>query len=357
MKLLILTQKLDKNDDLLGFFHGWAAEFAKHCEKATVIALGAGEYDLPGNVKVLSLGKEKAGSKFKRVGYLLKFYKYIWQERQNYDAVFVHMNKEYVILGGWYWRLLGKRIAFWYVHKQAGPGLRLAEKMANVIFTASPESFNLKSAKLKIIGHGIDLAKFSHEPEAKNNKNFKIIYVGRISQIKNQKLLIEAANILVNTRGVKNIKVDLVGGPVFENDNSYKNELTERIRGSQLENFTRFSGSVPNKDLADIYAQADLSVNLSPTGGMDKAVLESMAAGLPVIAYNKTFSSLLAGHDDLLLKNLEAGELAGKITELMKLLPEQRRTIGLNLRNKIIQDYGLANLINKIVDQLSRGND
>jgi len=39
MKLLIITQKVDINDDVLGFMHGWIAEFAKHCEKLTVICL------------------------------------------------------------------------------------------------------------------------------------------------------------------------------------------------------------------------------------------------------------------------------------------------------------------------------
>ncbi|MEK7538915.1 MAG: hypothetical protein AAB552_03680 [Patescibacteria group bacterium] len=58
MKLLILTQKVDQNDDILGFFHGWIREFAKHAEQVTVIALGVGEYDLPKNVRVFSLGKE-----------------------------------------------------------------------------------------------------------------------------------------------------------------------------------------------------------------------------------------------------------------------------------------------------------
>jgi len=74
MKLLIVTQKVDKNDDILGFFHGWIAEFAKHCEKITVIALGVGEYDLPRNVEVLSLGKEGGKSRLK---YILNFYKYM----------------------------------------------------------------------------------------------------------------------------------------------------------------------------------------------------------------------------------------------------------------------------------------
>ena len=41
MKILIITQKVDQNDDVLGFFHGWIAEFAKHCEQVTVYFLRA----------------------------------------------------------------------------------------------------------------------------------------------------------------------------------------------------------------------------------------------------------------------------------------------------------------------------
>ncbi|MBU2219890.1 hypothetical protein KJ665_01980, partial [Patescibacteria group bacterium] len=59
MRLLILTQKIDFNDDILGFMHGWVVEFAKHFESIIVIALGVGEYKLPENVRILSLGKEK----------------------------------------------------------------------------------------------------------------------------------------------------------------------------------------------------------------------------------------------------------------------------------------------------------
>ena len=51
MKLLIITQKVNKIDPILGFFHGWIIEFAKHFESITVICLEKGEYNLPvGNV-------------------------------------------------------------------------------------------------------------------------------------------------------------------------------------------------------------------------------------------------------------------------------------------------------------------
>src|SRR3989344_92970 len=112
-KILIVTQKVDKNDPILGFFHRWLEEFAKYFEKVTVICLEKGKCDLPQNVKVLSLGKENGRSKFK---YLKNFYHFIWQERENYEVVFVHMNEEYVLLAGLPWRLLGKRISMWRNH-------------------------------------------------------------------------------------------------------------------------------------------------------------------------------------------------------------------------------------------------
>ena len=108
MKLLICNEATDLNYPSLGFFFGWIAEFAKHCEQVTVISLGVGEYDLPGNVKVLSLGKEEGRNRGK---YVYRFYKYIFSERHNYDAVFVHMNPIYVLLGGVFWKILNKKIA------------------------------------------------------------------------------------------------------------------------------------------------------------------------------------------------------------------------------------------------------
>lgn len=352
LKLLIVTQKVDINDDLLGFFHDWIKKLADYCEQIIVICLQRGEYDLPKNVKVLSLGKEEGVSRFK---YIKKFYKYIWQERKNYDNVFVHMNKEYVILGGIFWRLWQKRIGFWYVHKRIGLKLRIAEKLTNVIFTASKESFKIKSKKVKVVGHGIDVEKFeSKKLEVRSeNKKFKIIYVGRISRIKNQELLIRAIDYLVNKQGIKNIRVDLTGSPVYENDEIYQIGLKELVQKKNLGPYINFIGSVPNKDMASVYNQADLSVNLCPTGGLDKAVLESMASGILVIALNKTFLNILKDFKDrLILENDDEKELAEKIKSLINLPPEERRETGQILREIVARYYSLDNLIKNILKNL-----
>ena len=79
MKLLIITQTVDINDQILGFFHRWVEEFAKHCEQITVICLEKGIHDLPQNVRVFSLGKEDFQLStfnfqlFQKVKYMLTF--------------------------------------------------------------------------------------------------------------------------------------------------------------------------------------------------------------------------------------------------------------------------------------------
>src|SRR3989338_6152195 len=115
--VLVLTQKMNREDPILGFFHGWMIELAKHADEVTIICLEKGFCRLPGNVRVLSLGKERG---VRRAGFIKNFIKAIWQDRKNYQSVFVHMNPEYVLLGGLLWRLSGKRVLLLYNHAAGG---------------------------------------------------------------------------------------------------------------------------------------------------------------------------------------------------------------------------------------------
>src|SRR3989344_4756264 len=127
MKLLILTQKIDKEDPVLGFFHGWVAKLAEKFEKISVICLQKGEFNLPNNVKVYSLGKKnKKLPVLSRAKYLTNFYRYILGLHADYDAVFVHMNQEYVVLGGWMWKLIRKKIYLWRNHTKGSVFTHLA---------------------------------------------------------------------------------------------------------------------------------------------------------------------------------------------------------------------------------------
>ena len=158
MSLLIITQKVDKNDGDLGFFHDWILEFAKQNDKVVVITQFVGVNNLPENVQIFSLGKEKGYSKIRQ---LFNFYKLLFRNSSKVDAVFAHMIPMWVVLGWPVFKLYRKKIYLWYVHKSVGIWLKIADKMVSKIFTASKESFRMSSEKVIIIGHGIDLNKFS----------------------------------------------------------------------------------------------------------------------------------------------------------------------------------------------------
>ena len=353
MNLLIVTQKVDINDPILGFFHDWILEFTKHCDKVTIICLEKGEYNLPDKVKVLSLGKEKKVSK---IAYILNFYKYIWQQRNNYDKVFVHMNPEYVVMGGVFWRMCRKKISLWYTHKQVTAKLRMAELLTDMIFTASKESFNLPSNKVKVFGHGISVVKFQGVANARKKINdiFNIVCVARISSIKNQELLIDAVNYLIKNLKVTQVKVEIVGAPIEESDEEYYQQLVKKIKKEELSEYIKFKGQVPHCKIAHILKGADLSINLCPTGGLDKVVLESMASGVITIVHNESFNSILGEFKELMtLQGSNPSELAEKINVLIKKSKKEKEIIAQKLQAIVARNHELKGLIRQITLQLN----
>jgi len=330
MRFLIITQKVDINDDNLGFFHGWIEEFARNCERVFVICLQKGEYDLPENVRILSLGKPASRAK-----YIYRFYSYVWRERKNYDAVFVHMNPEYVILGGLIWKLLNKRIYLWYTHKSVNLVLKIANWFVDKIFTASPESCRLKSEKIIITGHGIDIKKFQVSSFRFQDNTFRIITAGRIAKSKNLDILAEVAKILKNKNF--NFEIVIAGTPIFETDRIY----FEKIKN--LSDKINFVGAIPHRNIAEFYKSGDLFVNFSDTGSIDKSVLEAMASGLLVLTSNEAFKNILA-EKYFTSKNPE--EIAEKIIVLSRSEPD------LALRQYVVKNHNLETLIKKVLINL-----
>ena len=272
MKLLIITQVVDTEDSYLGFFVRWIEEFAKHVEQVEVICLKEGKHSLPANVRVHSLGKETGVS---RVKYVLNFYRYIWNLRHDYAAVFVHMNSEYIVLGGLLWRLWGKRIALWYTHKSINLKLRIAAAFADIIFTASKESFRLRTKKLHVMGHGIDTDFFS--PDASIVRGDWILSVGRLMKSKRHDLAIRRA-----VEEGKELRI-AGEGPERRHLETLGRELGARVQ---------FLGALTQLQLRDEYRKAGSLIHTSETGSLDKVVLEALACGLPVRTNDLALKSL-----------------------------------------------------------------
>lgn len=282
MKLLIITQKVDRNDDVLGFFHNWLVEFSGYYEKITVICLWEGEHNLPTNVKVLSLGKEKSPSLFK---YIYRFYWYILRERNNYDAVFVHMNQEYVLLGGLLWKLLGKKITMWRNHAKGNWMTSLAVFLSDKVFCTSPQSFTAKYKKTKIMPVGVDTGFFKPNSLIRKKKN-SILFLGRIDPVKNVDTFIEALKSLKDG-GIEFYAT--IAGSSSDKNADYEKKIRNKVSAFGLENSVTFTGAVSQPETLKLYREHELYVNLTPSGSMDKTIFEALASGSAVLVSNIFF--------------------------------------------------------------------
>jgi len=344
MKLLIITQKVDAEDDLLGFFVDWIRKFSERFDKVFVITLFKGNYNLPANVFVYSLGKERNNSKIAR---FWNFYKYLFKLVPESSGIFAHMSPIFAVAAWPVALIFRKRIVLWYLHRSVTFRLRLAEKLVYKIVTASKESLNIKSRKIVETGHGIDVGKFKTEREWLTGQTLKILSVGRISKIKNYETLIKTAKIL-RKKGV-DFEITIVGRPVMPPDFKYFAKLKKLIDDYKLTSKIKFIGFIPYSRISNYYQRADIFVNLAPKGGIDKVVLEAMAASLPVFVSNRAFSKDLEPYGNyLIFDDQDGADLAGKIINFLNMNPGRKREIARSLTDSVEKNHNLNNLIDKI---------
>ena len=136
---------------------------------------------------------------------------------------------------------------------------------------------------LVVVGRGVDTVRFSPKHRSQRLRQQwgvdadtrVMLYVGRLSPEKEVDVLIKSFHALQAQQGV-NIKFVIVGdGP-------------DRIRLSKMTTSKDviFMGSLGGHELATAYASADVFTFASQADTFGNVVLEAIASGLPVIAYD-----------------------------------------------------------------------
>lgn len=331
MKLLIVTQKINRNDPILGFFHGWIIEFVKHFESITVICLEKGEYNLPTNVKVLSLGKESGISRSK---YLFNFYKYIWQERSHYDVVFVHMNQEYILLGGIFWYLFGKKIYMWRNHHAGSFLTDIAAKFCKKVFCTSRFSYTAKYKKAVLMPVGINLELFKKNNSI-NRVEQSVLFLGRMAPIKRPDLLICAFAGLKKQN--LTFRASFYGDPLPK-DVDYYNNLKQMVTHFDLQDSVKFYSGIPNEQTVRVYNGHEIFMNLSTSGMYDKTIFEAMACGCLILASNNNLKNIV--DHSLIFNEGDLNDLQEKLKYLLNL--------NFDKKNKILENLSTVTFTNSL---------
>lgn len=334
MKLLIVTQKVDRTDPILGFFHRWLEAFAQHGETITVIGQYVGAYELPHNVSVVSLEKEKGRGTFSQI---LRFWKFCISHRASYDQVFVHMTPIWIILGAPIWLVLGKKMYLWYEIKRGGFKLKLALLFVKKVFAASKHGLPSVSRKQVTTGHGIDIDLFDRNPEAREAGH--LVAVGRVTRIKHCEVLLRALAELPDCR------LTIAGGTVTEEDKAYEAELRSLMHRLSIADRVEM-GWVSPEEMPTLLHRADVFVHASQ-GGFDKAVLQAMACGTPVITTSEAAASALPPECCATSETV-----ADQTAKLLALSADQRLRLGGTLRAIVEEDHSVNQCIERLVHEM-----
>lgn len=181
----------------------------------------------------------------------------------------------------------------------------------------------IPAEKLAVVPYGVDLSLFS-PPSAgiPAGDGFRILYVGRIGQLKGIGYLMKAYD---RFRG-RGTSLTLVG-------NFHGSEESLRRYRKHFQHVS----NVPRERLADIYRRADVFVFPSLLEGMGLVVLEAMASGLPVIVTpNGPGDIVRDGVDGFVVPIRDIDAIADRL-DYFRANPEARKQMGANARERALE--------------------
>ncbi len=328
-KLVVVTQKADPEDPVLGATVPKLRALAERVDQLVVLAASSVPGTLPGNVRVRHFAagtKALRGARFEAA--LLR------ELRPRPFALVAHMCPIYAVLAAPVVRPLRVPIVLWYVHYKVSPTLRLATRLVTRLASVDRESFPIATRKLEAIGHGIDVGAFPCAPA--RNGALRLLALGRYSRVKRLDDVLEA----LRETGAS---LTAHGPSLTPDDRAYREELERRARDVGVD--ARFEGSVPRAEVPALLAAHDALVS-NTRGGADKVVLEAAASCRPALTSARAFAPLV---DGLELAFDGPRELTARIERLAVLDAGARAELGRELRSRVERSHSVDSWADAII--------
>jgi glycosyltransferase involved in cell wall biosynthesis len=335
----------------------------------TVLYFGAHETTAaswfePYGVKLMSFGfNEKliigsAGNLTALLRKLKLLFKMILFLRKLQPTILVPFTYEPNVLMARYWKLTGANACIWnqrdvgLYFEETGAELR-ALKNCSAWVANSPASaafLNKYAVKqIHIIHNAVELKK-NHHP-AKNDK-LRVVMIGNLHVNKDHLTLLKAWKKVMTHYTDREAELLFAGG----NGNA-KETILEFINNNQLNTSVVLAGTVSN--ISELLSSCDIGVLSSKAEGLPNAVLEYMAASLPVIATDIEGNRYALGNEYRFLTPVEdADRMAEQLLELMQDLPLRTQT-GTANRQRIIHEFSvekMGNSYHQLLQQFFQAN-
>lgn len=202
------------------------------------------------------------------------------------------------------------------------------------------ESRICTSKKIVVVENGVEIPESKIHPEIVKNDLLRIVSFTRFDYQKNSEMLIDIAESLKSKLKDRNFIIEVFG------DGDRKAAIEKKAEESKVSENIKFYGAITNP--REYLLKAHCYLSTSRWEGLPLALLEAMAAGLPVIA------SEVVGNRDIVKDSINGflydlnnpGEAADDITRLIK-DNEFFALLSKNARELIIKNYSVDSMVKK----------
>jgi glycosyltransferase involved in cell wall biosynthesis len=204
----------------------------------------------------------------------------------------------------------------------------------------------IEESRVSVIYNGIDPAEFApyqrRAGAARVAGRFCIGNLATLKSIKSQLTILQALDILVNQRGLQDLEVVFTG----RDDGGYESVLQEYATERGLTPYIRSLGEIEN--VFEVLRDFDVMVLSSLAEGFSVAIVESLAAGVPVVATE------VGGNPEIVLPG-QTGDLfaVGDYARLADILydlyadRERLRQLGDRGRDLVHEQFLLPTMVEK----------
>jgi len=203
----------------------------------------------------------------------------------------------------------------------------------------------IDSARVQTIYNGLDLGDWSWAREsARAPGEIVVTTVGNIRRVKGHDIFIKAAALVA--RRFPEVSFSIAGDVLEEH---YFAELQALVRDLNLVDRFHFSGGVA--DLRQYLCAADIFVLPSRSEGFSNAIIEAMAASLPVVATNVggNAEAVIDGVNGFIVRSEDTEALAEAIERLLS-NPQLAKDMGAAGKALAAEKFTTDAMMNKITN-------
>jgi glycosyltransferase involved in cell wall biosynthesis len=230
--------------------------------------------------------------------------------------------------------------------------------------------------------NGVDIDVFfgrNNQSKLRQNKEKRLLFVGRISPEKGIHVLLEAFKKVVER--YPKIRLEIIGDTsgslprdflltlsdnekiqnlalFYESGNSYFSYLQKQLHYLNIASKVTFTGSVPNLQMLDYYQAADILINPSFSESFGRSLIEAMACEVPVVAsrVGGMQNTVENGKTGILVEPGDASALAEAILRLL-LNDDLRISMGKASRKRVVKLFSWERVVNNLLFEYNNIRD